>query len=345
MARGKKQENVAAAVKAAAPTGDERERLIQDLIAKSAAQFGKIGTLSGSMSSSQEDPVGVISTGSIGVDRALGVGGIPRGRIVEVFGGEAGGKTTLALHLIAEVQRAGGIAAFIDAEHALDIEYAQSLGVNTDLLVFAQPDCGEDALNLADTFVGSGNVDLIVIDSVAALVPRHELEGKIGDSHVGLQARMMGQALRILTGKICRTNTVVLFINQLREKVGVMFGSPKTTTGGNALKFYASVRIEVTKIGSLTRNEKQFGNRVRINVLKNKVAAPFRSAEVDLIFGEGISWAGELIDFATAQNIVQKSGSWYSYGERRLGQGREAVMELLKNDPAFASEIRGKISL
>jgi recombination protein RecA len=285
----------------------------------------------------------VIPTGSIALDVALGVGGLPRGRIVEIYGPEASGKTSLALHAIANAQRAGGIAAIIDAEHALDPDYAKALGVDTDALLVSQPDTGEQALEIADMLVRSGALDLIVIDSVAALVPRAEIEGEMGDSHVGLQARLMSQALRKMTGALNTTNTTAIFINQLREKIGVMFGSPETTTGGKALKFYASVRLDVRRIESLKDGTEVVGNRTRVKVVKNKVSSPFRQAEFDIMYGKGISREGSLIDVGVEQSIIRKAGAWYTYEGDQLGQGKEKAREFLKENPDVAAEIEKKI--
>ena len=284
-----------------------------------------------------------ISTGSIGLDIALGIGGLPRGRIVEIYGPESSGKTTLALHTVAEAQKTGGICGFIDAEHALDPAYARKLGVGIEDLLISQPDNGEQALEIADTLVRSGAVDVLVIDSVAALTPRAELEGDMGDSLPGLQARLMSQALRKLTGSISRSNTMVIFINQIRMKIGVMFGSPETTTGGNALKFYASCRLDIRRIGALKDREEVIGNLTRVKVVKNKVAPPFRVVEFDILYGEGISKTGELIDLGVKAEIVEKSGSWYSYGEVRIGQGKENARKFLIDNPDMAAEIEGKI--
>ncbi|MCP2324822.1 recombination protein RecA [Hamadaea flava] len=285
----------------------------------------------------------VIPTGSIALDVALGVGGLPRGRIVEIYGPEASGKTSLALHAIANAQRSGGIAAIVDAEHALDPEYARALGVDTDALLVSQPDTGEQALEIADMLVRSGALDLIVIDSVAALVPRAEIEGEMGDSHVGLQARLMSQALRKMTGALNNTNTTAIFINQLREKIGVMFGSPETTTGGKALKFYASVRLDVRRIESLKDGTEVVGNRTRVKVVKNKVSSPFRQAEFDIMYGKGISREGSLIDVGVEQSIIRKAGAWYTYEGDQLGQGKEKAREFLKENPDVAAEIEKKI--
>jgi recombination protein RecA len=287
--------------------------------------------------------VGIIPSGSIALDIALGVGGYPRGRVVEIFGPESSGKTTLALHAIAQAQKAGGIAAFIDAEHAFDSTYAQKLGVDIENLLISQPDNGEQALEITDHLIRSGAIDIIVIDSVAALTPKAEIEGEMGDSKMGLQARLMSQALRKLTATISKTNTCCVFINQLREKIGVMFGNPETTTGGNALKFYASVRLDIRKINQIKEGEEVFGNRTKVKVVKNKLAPPFRKAEFDILYGEGISRIGEIIDLATELEIIKKSGSWFSYGETRLGQGRDAVKQLLNDNPELAEEIEKKI--
>jgi len=285
----------------------------------------------------------VVPTGSIGVDLALGIGGVPRGRVIEIYGPESSGKTTLAIHIIAEAQKKGGICAIIDAEHAFDKLYAEKLGVDVENLLISQPDYGEQALEIADHLIRSGALDVVVIDSVAALVPKGELEGEMGDSKMGLQARLMSQALRKLTGTINKTGCCCIFINQLREKIGVMFGNPETTTGGNALKFYASVRIDIRRIGQLKDKDDVIGNRVKVKIVKNKVAPPFRQAEFDIIYGEGISKLGEIIDLGAESGIVQKSGSWYSYEGTKLGQGREGVKELLKDNPELALEIEKKI--
>ena len=284
-----------------------------------------------------------ISTGSLGLDIALGIGGLPKGRIAEIYGPESSGKTTLALHVVSETQKLGGTAAFIDAEHALDPSYAHKLGVDLDDLLISQPDTGEQSLEIADTLVRSGAVDVLVIDSVAALTPRAELEGDMGDSLPGLQARLMSQALRKLTGSISRSNTLVIFINQIRMKIGVMFGSPETTTGGNALKFYASVRLDIRRIGSIKQREDVIGNQTRVKVVKNKVAPPFKQVEFDILYGEGISKAGELIDLGVLGNVIDKSGSWYSYNSERIGQGRENAKQFLRDHPEMATEIENQI--
>ena len=290
------------------------------------------------------EEVEVIPSGSLGVDIALGIGGYPRGRVIEIYGPESSGKTTLTLHAIAEVQKLGGIAAFIDAEHAFDRAYAEKLGVNTEELIISQPDNGEQALEIADNLIRSGAIDLVVVDSVAALTPKAEIEGEMGDSKVGLHARLMSQALRKLTGTISKTNCTCFFINQLREKIGVMFGNPETTTGGNALKFYASVRIDIRRSTQIKDGEEVVGNRIRVKVVKNKVAPPCRSAEFDIYYGEGISKAGELIDLGVQHGIVTKSGSWFSYGDTKLGQGRDAVRQLLKDNQELADELEVKIA-
>src|SRR6476661_4962272 len=295
------------------------------------------------MNERSQEPQEVISTGSIGLDVALGIGGLPKGRVVEIYGPESSGKTTLAIHVIAEAQKKGGMCAFIDAEHAFDATYAKKLGVDVDNLLISQPDYGEQGLEIADRLILSGALDVVVIDSVAALVPKGELEGEMGDSKMGLQARLMSQALRKLTATISKTNTVCIFINQLREKIGVMFGNPETTTGGNALKFYASVRLDIRRIAQIKDGDEAVGNRVKVKVVKNKVAPPFRNAEFDIIFGEGISKVGEIIDMGVEMGIVQKSGSWFSYDSNKLGQGRDAVKRLLHDNPELASEIEIKI--
>jgi recombination protein RecA len=287
--------------------------------------------------------VEVVSTGSLGLDIALGIGGLPRGRIVEIYGPESSGKTTLALHVIAEAQRAGGTCAFVDAEHALDPGYAKKLGVNIDDLLISQPDAGEQALEIADTLVRSGAIDVLVVDSVAALVPRAELEGEMGDSHVGLQARLMSQALRKLTGSISRSRCMVIFINQIRLKIGVMFGNPETTSGGNALKFYASVRLDIRRIGAIKEREQITGNQTRVKVVKNKMAPPFKVVEFDIMYGEGVSKRGELIDLGVSAGVVEKSGSWFSYDGQRIGQGRENAKTFLKDNPAIADAIERAI--
>jgi len=322
---------------------DEKLKALKATIDKIDKDYGK-GTIM-RMGDHVAEAIPVISTGSIGLDFALGVGGFPKGRVVEIFGPESSGKTTLAIHAMAQAQRAGGIAAFIDAEHAFDRFYAEKLGVDTDNLLISQPDNGEQALEITDHLVRSGAVDIIVVDSVAALTPKAEIEGDMGDSRMGLQARLMSQALRKLTASINRTNTVVVFINQLREKIGVMFGNPETTTGGNALKFYASLRLDIRKVTQLKDGEEVTGHRTRVKVVKNKVAPPFRKAEFDIMFGEGISKVGEIIDLGVEYEIIKKSGSWFSYGESKLGQGRDSVKALLYDNPELAEEIEKKIIL
>ncbi len=284
-----------------------------------------------------------ISTGSIGLDVALGIGGLPKGRVVEIYGPEASGKTTLTLQVVAEAQKMGGTAAFVDAEHALDPQYAEKLGVNVDELLVSQPDTGEQALEITDMLVRSGAVDIIIIDSVAALTPKAEIEGDMGDSHMGLQARLMSQALRKLTGNIKRSNAMVVFINQIRMKIGVMFGSPETTTGGNALKFYSSVRLDIRRIGAIKKGDEIIGNQTRVKVVKNKVSPPFKMAEFEILYGEGISREGEIIDYGVDQELIEKSGSWYSYKEDRIGQGKENVREFLRTNPEIAKDIEGQI--
>ena len=313
-------------------------KLTMDKIDK---DFGKGSVMM--MNERVENAQEVISTGSIGLDTALGIGGLPRGRVIEIYGPESSGKTTVAIHVIAEAQKKGGMCAIIDAEHAFDSAYAQKLGVDIDNLLISQPDYGEQALEIADRLILSGALDVVVIDSVAALVPKGELEGEMGDSKMGLQARLMSQALRKLTATINKTNTICIFINQLREKIGVMFGNPETTTGGNALKFYASVRLDIRRMAQIKDGDEAVGNRVKVKVVKNKVAPPFRTAEFDLVFGEGISKIGEILDMGVEMGIVNKSGSWFSYNENKLGQGREGVKTLLKDNPALADEIEAKI--
>jgi recombination protein RecA len=321
--------------------GGDRDKALDAALANIERQFGK-----GSVMRLGDDvraPLQVIPTGSISLDIALGLGGLPRGRVVEIYGPESSGKTTVALHAVANAQRAGGIVAFIDAEHALDPDYAKALGVDTDALLVSQPDSGEQALEIADMLIRSGALDLIVVDSVAALVPRAEIEGEMGDSHVGLQARLMSQALRKLTSSISKSNCIVIFINQIRLKIGVMFGNPETTTGGNALKFYASVRLDIRRIGSIKDRETVTGNQTRVKVVKNKMAAPFRVVEFDIMYGEGVSKTGELIDLGVQAGVVEKSGSWISYEGQRIGQGRENAKQFLRDRPDVAGAIEAKI--
>lgn len=321
-----------------------RKRALDLALTQIEKQFGKGAIMKLGTDHVSED-VQAIPTGSIALDMALGVGGLPRGRVIEIFGPESSGKTTLCLHAIAEAQKAGGAAAFIDAEHALDITYAKKLGVQTDDLLVAQPDTGEQALEIAETLVRSGALDLIVIDSVAALVPRAEIEGEMGDSHMGLQARLMSQALRKLTGAISKSHAAIIFINQIRMKIGVMFGNPETTTGGNALKFYSSVRLDIRRIESIKEGQDVTGSRVRVKVVKNKMAPPFKQAEFDVMFAEGISRVGEIVDLGVDRRIIEKAGAWYSYKNERLGQGREAVKVFLKSNPDIAQDIEQQIRL
>jgi recombination protein RecA len=319
-----------------------REKAIDLALSQIEKQFGKGAIMKLGEGGVVKD-VPVISTGSLGLDIALGIGGVPRGRVVEIYGPESSGKTTLALQIVAEAQKLGGMGAYIDAEHALDLGYAKKLGVQTDDLLVSQPDHGEQALEIAETLVRSGAIDVLVIDSVAALVPKAEIEGEMGDSHMGLQARLMSQALRKLTGTIARSMTVVIFINQIRMKIGVMFGNPETTTGGNALKFYASVRMDIRRIGALKDGDNVIGGRTRVKVVKNKVAPPFKEAEFDILYGTGISRDGEIVDLGSETGIVEKSGAWYSYGSERIGQGREAAKQFLKDHPETANEIMAKV--
>ncbi len=320
----------------------ERSRAIDLALAQIEKQFGK-GSIMKLGSKDFQHEVPIISTTSLSVDAALGIGGLPRGRVVEIYGPEASGKTTLALHVVAEAQRTGGLAAFVDAEHALDPEYARRLGADVDNLLVSQPDSGEQALEIAEVLVRSGALDVLVIDSVAALVPRAELEGEMGDSHVGLQARLMSQALRKLTGVVSRSRTCLIFINQIREKIGVMFGNPETTTGGRALKFYSSVRIDIRRIGQIKDGDRDIGSRTRVKVVKNKMAPPFKLAEFDIIYGTGISRVGDLLDLAITHRLVDKSGAWFSYGETRLGQGRENVRAFLEQNADLRDEIEVKV--
>ncbi|MBN8523458.1 MAG: recombinase RecA [Rickettsiaceae bacterium] len=319
----------------------DKERALTAALSQIEKNYGKGSVMK--LGQRQEMNIEAIPTGSLGLDVALGIGGIPKGRIIEIFGPESSGKTTLTLHIIAEAQKKGGTCAFIDAEHALDPVYAKKVGVNTDELIISQPDTGEQALEITDTLVRSGAVDLVVIDSVAALVPKAEIDGEMGDSHMGLQARLMSQALRKLTASISRTNCVVIFINQIRMKIGVMFGSPETTTGGNALKFYASIRMDIRRIGSIKDKEEVIGNQTRVKVVKNKVAPPFRTVDFDIMYGSGISKEGEIIDIGVKYDFIEKSGSWFSYGDMRIGQGRENAKQYMKDNPAIAEELSEKI--
>ncbi|MDH3350470.1 MAG: recombinase RecA [Gammaproteobacteria bacterium] len=321
---------------------DNRKKALAAALGQIEKQFGK-----GSVMRLGDNPmsrdIDVVSTGSIGLDVALGIGGVPKGRVVEIYGPEASGKTTLTLQVVAEAQKMGGTAAFVDAEHALDPTYAEALGVNVDELLVSQPDTGEQALEITDMLVRSGAVDVIVVDSVAALTPKAEIEGEMGDSHMGLQARLMSQALRKLTGNIKRSNAMVIFINQIRMKIGVMFGSPETTTGGNALKFYSSVRLDIRRIGAIKKGDEVIGNQTRVKVVKNKVSPPFKMAEFEILYGQGISREGEIIDLGVQHGLIDKAGSWYSYGDDRIGQGKENVRAYLKANPETAAEIEARI--
>lgn len=321
---------------------NDKSRALQAALSQIEKQFGK-GSIMRMNDKQIEENLQVVSTGSLGLDLAIGVGGLPRGRVVEIFGPESSGKTTLCLHAVAEMQKLGGTCAYIDAENALDPYYAQKLGVKVDELLISQPDTGEQALEITDMLVRSGSVDLIVIDSVAALTPKAELEGEMGDSHMGLQARLMSQALRKLTANIKRTNTLVIFINQIRMKIGVMFGSPETTTGGNALKFYASVRLDIRRTGSIKKGDEFLGNETRVKVVKNKVAPPFKQTDFEILYGEGISRLGEVIDLAVINNLVEKSGAWYSYKGQKIGQGKENVRQYLKEHSQIATELENQI--
>ncbi len=321
---------------------DNRKKALAVALGQIEKQFGK-GSVMRMGDAGASRGIEVISTGSLGLDVALGIGGVPKGRVVEIYGPESSGKTTLTLHIVAEAQKQGGTAAFVDAEHALDPDYANKLGVNINELLVSQPDTGEQALEITDMLVRSGAVAVVVVDSVAALTPKAEIEGEMGDSHVGLQARLMSQALRKLTANIKRSNCIVVFINQIRMKIGVMFGSPETTTGGNALKFYASVRLDIRRIGAIKRGDEVIGNETKVKVVKNKVAPPFKLAHFDIIYGEGISREGEIIDLGVANGVVDKSGAWYSYGKQRIGQGKDKVRTFLKENPELAAEIDGKI--
>lgn len=319
----------------------DKDKALQAALSQIEKSYGKGSVMK--LGQRKAVDVEALSTGSLGLDLALGIGGLPKGRVIEIFGPESSGKTTLTLHAIAEAQKKGGTCAFIDAEHALDPAYAKKLGVNIDELIISQPDTGEQALEIADTLVRSGAVDLLVIDSVAALVPKAEIEGEMGDSHMGLQARLMSQALRKLTASISRTNCIIIFINQIRMKIGVMFGSPETTTGGNALKFYASVRIDIRRIGSIKDKEEVVGNQTKVKVVKNKVSPPFKTVEFDIMYGSGISKEGEIIDIGVKLDLIEKSGSWFSYKDTRIGQGRENAKQYLKENPKIAAELEAKI--
>ncbi|MCH2546156.1 MAG: recombinase RecA [Alphaproteobacteria bacterium] len=319
----------------------DKQKALDTALSQIERAFGKGSIMK--MGDREAVDVPSVSTGSLGLDIALGIGGLPKGRVIEIYGPESSGKTTLTLHVVAEAQKKGGVCAFVDAEHALDPVYARKLGVNVDELLVSQPDHGEQALEIADTLVRSGAIDVLVIDSVAALVPRAELEGDMGDSHMGLQARLMSQALRKLTGSISKSNCTIIFINQIRQKIGVMFGNPETTTGGNALKFYASVRLDIRRIGSIKDKEEIVGNSTRVKVVKNKVAPPFRVVEFDIMYGEGISKTGELVDLGVKAGLVEKSGSWYSYNSTRIGQGRENARQFLKDNPSVSDEIEAAL--
>ena len=321
---------------------DNKRKALDAALAQIDKQYGK-GSVMRMDDTSVVEGIQSVSTGSLGLDIALGIGGLPRGRVIEIYGPESSGKTSLTLSVIAQMQKVGGTAAFIDAEHALDIQYAAKLGVNIEELLVSQPDTGEQALEIADMLVRSGSVDIVVVDSVAALTPRAEIEGDMGDSHMGLQARLMSQALRKLTSNIKKTNTMVIFINQLRMKIGVMFGNPETTTGGNALKFYASVRLDIRRIGAIKKDDEIIGAETRVKVVKNKVAPPFRKAEFDMLYGEGISLEGEIIDQAVKLNIIEKSGSWYSYNGEKIGQGKDNVREFLKGNPETSKDIENQV--
>ncbi|HYS81225.1 MAG TPA: recombinase RecA [Anaeromyxobacteraceae bacterium] len=325
------------------PIGPEKEKAIELAVSSIEKAFGKGSIMRLGNEEAMVKDVQAVSSGSVSLDIALGVGGFPRGRIIEIYGPESSGKTTLALHAIAEAQKAGGICAFIDAEHALDVGYARKLGVRTDDLLISQPDSGEQALEITETLVRSGAVDVLVIDSVAALVPKAELEGEMGDAHMGVQARLMSQALRKLTGTISKSQTIVVFINQIRMKIGVMFGNPETTTGGNALKFYATQRIDIRRIGAIKDGEQVIGNRTRVKVVKNKVAPPFKEVEFDIMYGQGISREGDVLDLASNENIVDKSGAWFSFGGERIGQGREQAKSFLREHPEMLAVIEGKL--
>ena len=325
------------------PVAPEKEKAIELAVSSIEKAFGKGSIMRLGNEEALVKDVQAISSGAVSLDIALGVGGFPRGRIIEIYGPESSGKTTLALHVLAEAQKKGGIAAFVDAEHALDVGYARKLGVRTDDLLISQPDTGEQALEITETLVRSGAVDVLVVDSVAALVPRAELEGEMGDAHMGVQARLMSQALRKLTGTISKSSTIVVFINQIRMKIGVMFGNPETTTGGNALKFYASQRLDIRRIGAIKDGEQVIGNRTRVKVVKNKVAPPFKEVEFDIMYGQGISHEGDLLDLASNENIVEKSGAWFSFGGERIGQGREQAKSFLREHPETLQQIEGQL--
>lgn len=320
----------------------DKQKALAAALGQIEKQFGK-GSIMRMGDSGASRDIEAISTGSLGLDVALGIGGLPKGRVIEIYGPESSGKTTLTLHAIAEAQKAGGVAAFVDAEHALDPSYAEKLGVDVDNLLVSQPDTGEQALEITDMLVRSGGVDIVVVDSVAALTPKAEIEGDMGDSHMGLQARLMSQALRKLTANIKRTNTLVIFINQIRMKIGVMFGSPETTTGGNALKFYASVRLDIRRIGAIKKGDEILGNETRVKVVKNKVAPPFKEVIFDILYGEGISREGEIIDLGVQEKLIEKAGSWYSYGDTRIGQGKDNVRQYLKDNPEVSAELQQKL--
>ena len=322
--------------------GEERKKALSAALAQIEKQFGK-GSIMRMGDKGMSEDIDVVSTGSLGLDLALGVGGLPRGRIIEIYGPESSGKTTLALHVVAQMQKTGGTCAYIDAEHALDIQYAQRLGVNLSELLISQPDTGEQALEICDAVVRSGSVDMVVIDSVAALTPQAEIEGEMGEALPGLQARLMSQALRKLTSSIKRTNTLVVFINQIRMKIGVSYGNPETTTGGNALKFYSSVRLDIRRVGAIKKGDEVIGSDTKVKVVKNKVAPPFKTAQFDILYGDGISHEGEVIDMAVELNLMQKSGAWYSYQGNKIGQGRDNAREFLKNNPEVLTEIEDKI--
>ncbi|MBL7713772.1 MAG: recombinase RecA [Chitinophagaceae bacterium] len=325
----------------AAAAADDKQKVLKLALDKIEKDFGKGSVMM--LGDKQDNSIDVISTGSLGLDVALGVGGFPRGRVIEIYGPESSGKTTIAIHTIAEAQKKGGICAIIDAEHAFDTNYARKLGVDVDNLIISQPDYGEQALEIADRLISSGAIDVVVVDSVAALVPKSELEGEMGDSKMGLHARLMSQALRKLTATISRTGCCCIFINQLREKIGVMFGNPETTTGGNALKFYASIRLDIRRVSQIKDGDVASGNRTRVKVVKNKVSPPFRQVEFDLVFGEGVSKVGEIIDMGVELGVLNKSGSWFSYGDTKIGQGRDAVKSFLQDNPEVSAEVEGKI--